>query len=171
MTDTIKTRLTAEEMAMRVEATLLKQYADEYESAVDEKIGKDRLAYTKTADGETAPYYASGIGKMTKSLAKGRDSIKVDDLLSVADKIEKDEQATNFDKYFAKKLREVVEDKKTVSADYAMYRITPDDDFKQLFKAKMDTALNPMLKIKAEVKEKLLQMIKDRKAKSKKQAV
>lgn len=171
MTDKIKTRLTAEEMAMRMEATLLKQYAEEYESAVDEQIGKDRLAYTKTADGETAPYYASGIGKMTKSLAKGRYSIKIEDLLKVAGEIEKDEQATNFDKYFAKKLREVIEQEKTLSADYAMYRITPDDEFKEVFKAKMDTALNPMLKIKAEVKQKLLQMIKDRKAKSKKQAV
>lgn len=171
MTDTIKTRLTAEEMAMRIEATLLKQYAEEYESAVDEKIGKDRLAYTKTADSETPPYYASGIGKMTKSLAKGRYSIKIDDLLSVADEIEQDEQATNFDRYFAKKLREVIAQKQTLSVDYPMYRITPDDKLKQSFKAKMDTTLDPMLKIKAEVKEKLLQAIKDRKAKSKKQAV
>jgi hypothetical protein len=165
MTDTtIKTRLTAEEMAMRVEATLLKKFAEDYESAVDEKIGKDRLAYTKIADTETPPYYASGVGKMTKSLAKGRDSIKVDTLLKVADDIEKDSQATNFDKYFAKKLREVVEDKKTSSDDYAMYRITADKTFEQDFRAKVNIALD-ILRIKGEVREKLIQMAKDRKAK------
>ena len=169
--ENVKTRLTADEMRMVVEATLLKKYAEKYESAVNEKIGKDRLAYTKTADCETAPYYASGIGKMTKSLAKGRYSITIDDLLSVADEIERDETATNFDRYFAKKLREVVAQKQKLSADYALYRITPDEHFEEVFNAKLDTGLNPMVGLKMDVREKCLQAIKDRKAKSKKQAL
>ena len=68
-------------------------------------------------------------------------------------------------------MREVVAQKQKLSADYALYRITPDEHFEEVFNAKLDTGLNPMVGLKMDVREKCLQAIKDRKAKSKKQAL